>query len=102
MAQKDATARSEPPDDPLGAFCRANHASLKGSGRGPLAGLTFAVQDCVHIAGVKTGFGQPGSAELGWAGSTGDGSIHSAPDDTTTRHVHLREPRACAGSSDCF
>ena len=47
------------PDDPLGAFCRANHIALKGSRRGPLAGLTFAVKDCFHIAGTPTGFGQP-------------------------------------------
>ncbi len=47
------------PDDPLGAFCRDNHASLKGSGAGALAGLTFAVKDAFHIAGTRTGFGQP-------------------------------------------
>jgi len=47
------------PDDPLGAFCRGNHASLKGSGAGALAGLTFAVKDAFHIAGARTGFGQP-------------------------------------------
>ena len=46
-------------DDPVGAFCRANHASLKGSGTGTLAGLTFAVKDAFHIAGARTGFGQP-------------------------------------------
>jgi amidase len=48
-----------PPNDPLGSFCRENHAALKGSGAGPLAGLTFAVKDAFHIAGVRTGFGQP-------------------------------------------
>src|SRR5688572_9803936 len=47
------------PNDPLGAFCRDNHASLKGSGTGALAGLTFAVKDAFHIAGARTGFGQP-------------------------------------------
>jgi amidase len=47
------------PDDPLGAFCRDNHASLKGSGAGALAGLTFAVKDAFHVAGARTGFGQP-------------------------------------------
>lgn len=47
------------PDDPLGAFCRENHASLKGSGTGALAGLTFAVKDAFHVAGARTGFGQP-------------------------------------------
>jgi amidase len=48
-----------PPDDPLGAFCRDNHIGLKGSGRGPLAGLTFGAKDLFHIAGARTGFGQP-------------------------------------------
>lgn len=47
------------PNDPLGAFCRANHAALKGASGGPLSGLTFAVKDCFHIAGIPTGFGQP-------------------------------------------
>ncbi len=47
------------PDDPLGAFCRDNHIALEGSGRGPLAGLTFAVKDLFHIEGARTGFGQP-------------------------------------------
>ena len=47
------------PNDPLGAFCRENHASLQGSGSGPLAGTTFAAKDAFDIAGVRTGFGQP-------------------------------------------
>ena len=42
-----------------GAFCRENHAALKGSGSGPLAGLTFAAKDAFEIAGARTGFGQP-------------------------------------------
>jgi len=48
-----------PPPDPLGAFCRDNHVALRGSGRGPLANLTFAVKDVFHIAGHRTGFGHP-------------------------------------------
>ena len=48
------------PDDPLGAFCRHNHATLKGSGKGPLAGLAFAAKDLFHIEGRRTGFGHPG------------------------------------------
>ena len=48
------------PDDPLGAFCRHNHAALKGSGKGPLAGLAFAAKDLFHIEGRRTGFGHPG------------------------------------------
>jgi amidase len=47
------------PDDPLGAFCRDNHIAVKGSGSGPLAGLTFAAKDAFEIAGARTGFGQP-------------------------------------------
>ena len=47
------------PNDPLGSFCRDNHATLKGSGAGPLAGSTFAVKDAFHIEGARTGFGQP-------------------------------------------
>ena len=48
-----------PPNDPLGAFCRENHAALKGTGSGPLAGLTFAAKDVFDIAGSRTGFGSP-------------------------------------------
>jgi amidase len=48
-----------PPYDPLGAFCRHNHAALGGSGQGPLAGLTFAVKDLFHIKDHHTGFGHP-------------------------------------------
>jgi amidase len=47
------------PNDPLGAFCRDNHIAMKGSGTGPLAGLTFATKDAFNIAGARTGFGQP-------------------------------------------
>lgn len=47
------------PDDALGAFCRHTHVTLKGSGTGPLAGLTFGVKDIYDIAGHKTGFGSP-------------------------------------------
>lgn len=47
------------PNDPLGAFCRHNHVALAGSGKGPLAGLTFAVKDLFDIKGHRTGFGHP-------------------------------------------
>jgi hypothetical protein len=47
------------PDDALGAFCRHTHAAAKGSGTGPLSGLTFGVKDIYDIAGHKTGFGSP-------------------------------------------
>ena len=47
------------PNDPLGSFCRENHAAVKGSGVGVLAGFTFAVKDAFDIANVRTGFGQP-------------------------------------------
>ena len=46
-------------DHPSGAFIRDTHVALKGSGRGPLAGLTFATKDVFHIAGHRTGFGNP-------------------------------------------
>src|SRR5258707_14277393 len=32
---------------------------MRGSGRGQLAGLTMAVKDIFHIAGHRTGFGNP-------------------------------------------
>ena len=47
------------PDDALGAFCRHTHVAVKGSGSGPLAGLTFGAKDIYDIAGHKTGFGSP-------------------------------------------
>jgi amidase len=47
------------PDDALGAFCRHTHVAVAGSGKGPLAGLTFGVKDIYDIAGYKTGFGSP-------------------------------------------
>jgi amidase len=46
-------------NDPLNAFCRVNHAALRGSGSGPLARLTFAAKDAFDIEGARTGFGQP-------------------------------------------
>ena len=46
-------------DDPTGAFCRDNHVALRGSGAGPLAGLTMGVKDLFHVAGHRTGFGNP-------------------------------------------
>lgn len=48
-----------PPADPVGAFCRENHVALPGASAGPLAGLTMAVKDVFHIAGSRTGFGNP-------------------------------------------
>ena len=50
-----------PPADPLGAFCRENQVALRGTGTGPLTGLTFAAKDVFDIAGSRTGFGsRPG------------------------------------------
>ena len=46
-------------NDHLGAFCRENHVALKPTGAGILDGLTFAAKDVFHIAGVRTGFGNP-------------------------------------------
>ena len=45
--------------DKLGAFCRHTHVEVRGSGKGPLAGRTFAVKDIYDVAGHKTGFGSP-------------------------------------------
>ena len=53
MAQHDI------PNDKLGAFCRENHAELTHTGNGPLDGLTFGAKDVFHIAGNRTGFGNP-------------------------------------------
>ncbi len=54
-----STSFDSPIHDPLGAFCRENQAALRGSGSGPLAGLTFAAKDVFDIAGSRTGFGSP-------------------------------------------
>jgi amidase len=48
-----------PFDDPVGAFLRENQVALPGASTGPLSGLTFAVKDVFHIAGHRTGFGNP-------------------------------------------
>ena len=53
------TAPEPPFEDPVGAFCRANHVALKGAGEGPLEGLAFGAKDVFHIAGARTGFGSP-------------------------------------------
>jgi amidase len=45
--------------DTLGAFCRHTHAQLEGSPDGLLAGTAFGVKDLYHIAGRRTGFGNP-------------------------------------------
>lgn len=50
---------TEPLADPLGAFCRENHAALPGAPEGPLSGLTFAAKDVFDVAGSRTGFGNP-------------------------------------------
>lgn len=51
--------QSSIPNDPLGAFCRANHVALEPTGSGLLDGLGFAAKDVFDIAGSVTGFGQP-------------------------------------------
>ncbi len=53
MAQHDI------PNDRLGAFRRENHAALSHTGSGTLDGLTFGAKDVFHIAGKRTGFGNP-------------------------------------------
>jgi amidase len=59
MSTSAASAPAAPPHDPVGAFCRDDHVALRGSGSGPLAGLTMAVKDIYDIAGHRTGFGNP-------------------------------------------
>jgi amidase len=59
MSPTAASAPAALPHDPVGAFCRDNHVALRGSGSGPLAGLTMAVKDIYDIAGHRTGFGNP-------------------------------------------
>lgn len=53
------TGRALPFDDPLGAFCRDNHVALQHTADGSLDGLSFGVKDVFHIAGHRTGFGNP-------------------------------------------
>jgi amidase len=45
--------------DTLGAFCRHTHVAIRGAAAGPLHGKTFGVKDLYHIAGHRTGFGNP-------------------------------------------
>ena len=45
--------------DTLGAFCRHTHVAVAGAADGPLFGTTFGVKDLYHIAGHRTGFGNP-------------------------------------------
>ncbi len=45
--------------DPYGAFCRDTHVALAGAPAGALQGLQFGVKDIFHIAGARTGFGNP-------------------------------------------
>lgn len=59
--------------DTLGAFCRHTHVAVKGSGSGPLAGITFGVKDIYDVAGAKTGFGSPD-----WL-ATHDAAARTAP-----------------------
>lgn len=53
------TVTPNPPYDALQAFVRENHIALKGSGHGPLTGLTFAAKDVFKILGSTVGNGHP-------------------------------------------
>jgi amidase len=46
-------------EDTVNAFCRHTHVALPGAPSGPLRGLKFAAKDVFHVAGHRTGFGQP-------------------------------------------
>ena len=72
-----------PFDDAVGAFCRENHVALRGSGHGPLEGLSFGVKDVFHIAGHRTGFGCPE-----WLAS------HEPPTETAAAVVRLLQAGA--------
>jgi amidase len=45
--------------DTVGAWVPHGHFELAATAQGPLSGLTFAVKDLFHIAGVPTGAGNP-------------------------------------------
>lgn len=45
--------------DTLGAFCRHTHVAVEGAATGPLRGTIFGSKDLYHIAGHRTGFGNP-------------------------------------------
>lgn len=45
--------------DTLGAFCRHTHVAVEGAATGPLRGTIFGIKDLYHIAGHRTGFGNP-------------------------------------------
>ena len=60
MSPPLATGSDDLPfEDPIGVFCRENHVSLCGASTGALRGLSFAAKDVFHIAGHRTGFGNP-------------------------------------------
>jgi len=67
-------ATDDIPNDRLGAFCRENHVALTPTGSGALNGLTFGTKDVFHIAGTRTGFGNPE-----W--------LRTHPEETTTAPV---------------
>ncbi len=46
-------------DDPVGAFVPHGQFQIDGTGKGPLAGLTFAAKDIIDVAGHVTGCGNP-------------------------------------------
>jgi amidase len=53
--QRDPGCRPQPKDDPLNAILR--RCSVKGSGRGKLAGKRVGVKDCVLVAGIPMSCG---------------------------------------------
>lgn len=60
-----------PVNDTLDAFVSHGHFELAPTGTGPLDGLTFALKDLFHVAGVPTAAGSPA-----WLAS------HGVPDET--------------------
>lgn len=59
MTSIDWPASAIVAEDDLGAFCPDNQISVRGSARGPLAGLSFAAKDVFDVAGSVTGNGHP-------------------------------------------
>ena len=59
------SAKEAPPHDPVGAFCSNNHVALRGSGAGPLAGLTMAVVTLGVIAWATPVYGEAVARTMG-------------------------------------
>ncbi len=59
LNNKKLKVSQETPYDALQAFVRENHIALKGSEKGPLQGLSFAIKDVFMVRGSTYGNGHP-------------------------------------------